>query len=120
MQSQEPLTVTVQPAPLECWNDQSTASALKALLVWLHSTGLSLRETTALEKFGVIGHIRRWFSGFITSLRRCQTRQARPQWVAIDETAITIGTDQYWLYAVIDVETKLLRDVFVSRGMELI
>lgn len=54
MQPQEPLTITLAPAPLECWDDESTASALRALAVRLHSTGISLRETaTALEQFGV-------------------------------------------------------------------
>lgn len=44
MQPQEPLTVVLEPSPLECWNEESTASALRALAVWLHSTGISLRR----------------------------------------------------------------------------
>ena len=39
---------------------------------------------------------------------------AKPSWVAVDETAVTIGTERYWLYAAIDVETKLLLDVMLS------
>jgi putative transposase len=54
MQAQEPLTVSLESSPLECWDEESTASALRALAVRLHSTGLSLRETAAvLETFGV-------------------------------------------------------------------
>ena len=54
MHTQEPLTVSLESSPLECWGDESTASALRALAVRLHSTGISLRETAAvLEQFGV-------------------------------------------------------------------
>ena len=54
MHAQEPFTVVLEPSPLECWEDESIASALRALAVRLHSTGISLRETAAaLEQFGV-------------------------------------------------------------------
>jgi putative transposase len=54
MQAQESLTVSLEPSPLECWDEEGTASALKALAMRLHSTRLSLRETAAaLEQFGV-------------------------------------------------------------------
>ena len=54
MAAQEPFTVSLEPNPLECWDDENTASTLRALAVRLHSTGISLRETaTALEQFGV-------------------------------------------------------------------
>jgi putative transposase len=33
---------------------------------------------------------------------------AKPSRVAVDETAVKIGTEQYWLYAAIDIKTKLL------------
>lgn len=35
--------------------------------------------------------------------------------VAVDATAVTIGTEQYWLYAAIDVDTKLLLGVRISK-----
>jgi putative transposase len=41
-------------------------------------------------------------------------RTASPSRVAVDETAVTIDTEQYWLYAAIDVETKLLLGVRIS------
>jgi transposase-like protein len=31
---------------------------------------------------------------------------AKPSRVAVDEAAVQIGTEQNWLYAAIDVETK--------------
>ena len=42
-------------------------------------------------------------------------RTAAPSRVAVDETAITIGTDRHWVSAAIDLETKLLLGVSVSR-----
>ena len=54
MAVQEPFIVSLKPNPLEWWDDENTVSALRALAVWLHSTGISLRETAAaLEQFGV-------------------------------------------------------------------
>ena len=54
MNLQELLTETVETPSIEYWDDESTASALRALAVRLHSTGISLRETAAaLETFDV-------------------------------------------------------------------
>ena len=117
MQTQEPLTITLEPAPLECWDDESTASALRALAVRLHSTGLSLRETAAaLTQFGVVrSHqaVFQWVHRVADEVPDPPT--AKPSRVAVDETAITIGTDRYWVYAAIDLDSKLLLDVSVSR-----
>ena len=33
MAAQEPFTVSLEPNPLACWDDESTASALRALAV---------------------------------------------------------------------------------------
>jgi putative transposase len=41
-------------------------------------------------------------------------RSEQPAGVAVDETAVKIGTEQHWLYAAIDVETKLLLGVWIS------
>jgi putative transposase len=116
MRVQEPLTVSLEPSPLECWDDESTASALRALAVRLHSTGLSLRETaTALEAFGITrSHqaVFQWVHRVAETVPDPPT--ASPSRVAVDETAVTIGTDQHWLYAAIDIETKLLLGVRIS------
>lgn len=54
MTPQELLTETIETPSIECWNDEGTASALRALAVRLHSTGISLRETAAaLESIGI-------------------------------------------------------------------
>ena len=48
MAAQEPFTVTLEANPLECWDDESTASALRALAVFSsaqHSSGFASRET---------------------------------------------------------------------------
>ncbi len=47
MAAQEPFTVSLELNPLEHWDDECTASALRALAVQLHSTGISLRKTAA-------------------------------------------------------------------------
>ena len=113
MRYQEPLTVALEPSPLECWDDESTASALRALAVRLHSTGISLRETAAtLEQFGVTrSHqaVFQWIHRVAEEVPDPPT--ASPSRVAVDETAVKIGTEQHWLYAAIDVETKLLLGV---------
>jgi putative transposase len=50
----ELLTETVETPVIECWDGESTASALRALAVRLHSAGISYRETAAvLESIGV-------------------------------------------------------------------
>ena len=45
---------------------------------------------------------------------------AKPSRVAVDETAVTIRTEQSWLYAAIDLETTLLLGVRISdrHGMD--
>jgi putative transposase len=116
MHTQEPLTVTLEPDPLDCWAEESTASALRALAVRLHASGLSLRETAAaLETFGVTrSHqaVFQWVHRVAEEAPDPPT--ASPSRVAVDETAITIGTQRHWLYAAIDVKTKLLLDVWIS------
>ena len=87
-----------------------------------------------LDSSALFGRTKRCFNGFTVLLMKFQTRRRRSRrqnagrsgWltraslsltsrVAVDETAITIGTDRYWVYAAIDLETKLLLDVSVSR-----
>jgi putative transposase len=116
MHPQEPLTVSLEPSPLECWDDESTASALRALAVRLHSTGISLRETAgALETFGVTRSHQAVFQWVHRVAEEApDPPRAKPSRVAVDETAVTIGTEQHWLYAAIDVETKLLLGVRLS------
>jgi putative transposase len=116
MQTQEPLTVSLEPSSPACWDDESTASALRALAVRLHLTGLSLRETaTVLETFIVTrSHqaVFQWVHRVAEEVPDPTT--TKPSRVTVDETAVKIGTEQYWLYAAIDLETKLLLGVRIS------
>ena len=116
MAAQEPFTVSLEPNPLECWDDEGTASTLRALAVRLHSTGISLRETAAaLEQFGVTrSHQAVWQWVHRTAETAPDPPTASPSRVAVDETAVKIGTEQHWLYAAIDIDTKLLLGVYLA------
>ncbi len=116
MHTQEPLTVTLEPDPLQCWAEESTASALRALAVRIHSSGLSLRETAAaLETFGITRSHQAVFQWVHRVAEKVpDSPRAQPSRVAVDETAVKIGTKQHWLYAAIDVETKLLLGAWIS------
>lgn len=86
---------------------------MRALAVRLHSTVLTLRETAvALEAFGVPRSHQAVFQwvhrGGEVAPNSTTTKPSR---VAVDETAVKIGTQRHWLYAEIDVETKLLLGV---------
>ena len=41
----------------------------------------------------------------------CDPPTAQPSRVAVDETAVKINGEQSWLYAAVDVDTKLILDV---------
>ena len=116
MTLQELLTENIETPSIEYWNNKSTASVLRALAVRLHSTGISLRETTAaLESFGVSRSHQAVFQSYIASVRGLPTRrQQSRRRVGVDETAIRVGREQCWVYAAIDVDSKLLLDVRVS------
>jgi putative transposase len=117
MTPKELLTETVEMSSIECWDDESTASALRALAVRLHSTGVSLQETVAtLESIGV----NRSHQAVFQWVHRVGEEGSdpptvEPSRVAVDETAIKIGREQCWLYAAIDMDSKLLLGVRVSR-----
>ncbi len=57
-----------------------------------------------MEQFGI---------GFLGWLTAAATRQAQPKRVAVDETGATINDEWSWLYAAIDIVTKLRLDVAV-------
>ncbi len=90
MQFQEPFTVTLEADPLHCWDDESTASALRTLAVRLQSTGISLRKTAAaLEEFGPVPksyRVRLWFSS-------CQGRYAEPPFLSKCEIITVLNSD---------------------------
>ena len=99
----------------EAWEDERTATPVRAFAVRLHETGCSLRETTAvLSVLGVErshGAVWRWVHRLADS--GCDPPSAQPTRVAVDETAVKINGEWSWVYAAIDTETKLLLDVAV-------
>jgi transposase-like protein len=105
---QELLTKNVETPSIERWDNECTASALRVLAVQLHSTGISLRETAAaLESIGVY----RSHQAVFQWTRRVGEEApdpptAQPSQVAVDETAIRIGREQFWLYAVLDIDSE--------------
>jgi putative transposase len=113
MRNQELLKEALNSANLECWERERTATPVRAFAVRLHATGCSLRETKEiLRLFGVErSHqaICQWVHRVADSVGDPPT--AQPSRVAVDETAIKINGEWSWLYAAIDLDTKLILDV---------
>ncbi|ELY87393.1 IS6 family transposase [Natrinema altunense] len=97
----------------ESWENERTATPVRAFAVRLHETGCSLREITKiLSELGVErshGAVWNWVHRLADSGRDPPT--ASPSRVAVDETAVKINGEWSWLYAAIDTETKLILDV---------
>ncbi|RKD86217.1 IS6 family transposase [Halopiger aswanensis] len=106
----------------ESWERERTATPVRAFAVRLHATGCSLRETQEiLRLLGVerphqaIWH---WVHRIADSVPDPPT--AKPSRVAVDETAVRINGNRSWMYAAIDLDTKLILDValFGRRGTD--
>lgn len=99
----------------ESWENERTATPVRAFAVQLHETGCSLRETaTILGELGVErSHSAVWNWVHRISDSSCDPPTAKPSRVAVDETAVKINGELSWVYAAVDVETKLLLDVAV-------
>ncbi len=97
----------------ESWENERTATPVRAFAVRLHLTGCSLRETTTiLAELGVErshGAVWNWVHRLADSGR--DPPSAKPTRVAVDETAVKINGEWSWVYAAIDIETKLILDV---------
>jgi putative transposase len=97
----------------ESWERERTATPVRAFAVRLHATGCSLRETTSiLAELGVErshGAVWNWVHRIADSVPDPPT--AQPSRVAVDETAVKINGEWSWLYAAIDLDTKLILDV---------
>ena len=122
MQLANLLRETLDTATLECWQRERTATPVRAFAVRLHAAGCSLRETAAiLELLGVErthGAVWSWVHRLADSVG--DPPSATPTRVAVDETAVRINGELSWVYAAIDLETKVLLDValFGRRGTE--
>jgi len=96
----------------ETWENERTATPVRAFAVRLHETGCSLRKTTTiLAELGVKrshGAVWNWVHRLADS--GCDPPEAQPTRVAVDETAVKINGEWSWLYAAIDLETKLILD----------
>ncbi|GAA0276013.1 IS6 family transposase [Halobacterium noricense] len=97
----------------ETWERERTATPVRAFAVRLHATGCSLKETTTiLAELGVErSHqdVWQWVHRLADSVPDPTT--ASPSRVAVDETAVKINGEWSWLYAAIDLDTKLILDV---------
>ena len=95
---------------------------VRAFAVRLHATGCSLRETTTiLDELDVKrshGAVWNWSYRLADSVT--DPPRAKPSRVAVDETAVKINGEWSWLYAAIDLDTKLILDVqlFGRRGTD--
>ena len=99
----------------ECWERERTASPVRAFAVRLHAAGLSLRETEAVLR--ILG-VKRSFQAIHQWVHRVADSggdppMAQPRRVGVDETAVKINGEWSWLYAAIDLDTKLILHVAV-------
>src|SRR6056297_4133453 len=122
MQLRDLLKETLDTATLECWQRERTATPVRAFAVRLHAAGCSLRETAAI--LGLLG-VERTHGAIWSWVHRLADSvgdppSATPTRVAVDETAVRINGEWSWVYAAIDLETKVLLDaaVFGRRGAD--
>jgi len=124
----------------ERWERERTATSVRAFAVRRHATGCSLREIEAiLRSVGVERThqaVWKWYIGSLTAFlarRRSRERNSReptrtlcvlvtakPMRVAVNETAVHINGELSWVYAAIDLDSKLLLsvDLFERRGTD--
>ena len=116
------LKETLDTATLECWQRERTATPVRAFAVRLHAAGCSLRETAAI--LGLLG-VERTHGAVWSWVHRLADSvgdppSVTPTRVAVDETAVRINGEWSWVYAAIDLDTKVLLDVavFGRRGTD--
>ncbi|MCD2199428.1 IS6 family transposase [Halobacterium sp. KA-4] len=107
------LSESYEPGLEEPWENERTATPVRAFAVRLHQTGCSLRETTTiLAELGVKrSHGAVWNWAHRLSNSGHDPPEAQPKRVAVDETAVKITGEWSWLYAAIDTDIKLILDV---------
>ncbi|UPV76718.1 IS6 family transposase (plasmid) [Halorussus limi] len=116
------LRETLDTANLECWQRERTETPVRTFAVRLHAAGCSLRETAAI--LGPLGversHGAVWSWVYNLSDIVPDPPSATPTRVAVDETAVRINGEWSWVYAAIELETKVLLDVavFGRRGTD--
>jgi len=97
----------------ECWERERTATPVRVFAVQLHATGCSLRETQEILRLLGVQRSHQAVWQWVHQLADSghNPPEAQPKRVAVDETAVKINGEWSWLYAAIDVETKLILDV---------
>lgn len=121
MQLANLLEETLDVDSQDVWENERTPTPVRRFGARLQSMGLSVRETEAvLGWLGVQrshGAVWRW-NHRLADAEGPPT--AQPQRVAVDETAVQIGGTWHWVFAAIDVDTKLLLDIelFSHRGTD--
>jgi len=122
MQLADLLKETLDEDNQDVWENERTLTSVRRFGVRLHSAGLSIRETVAiLDLLGVDrshGAVWNWVHTLFEAQSDPPT--AEPSRVAVDEKQIKIDGETKWLYAAVDVESKLLLevDVFSRRGTD--
>ena len=117
------LNETSEAVDTDCWDRERTAT-LRAFAVRLHSAGLSLRETvTILDLLDVDrshGAVWDWTHRLADDQDDPPRSIYTPQRVAVDETAIQIGSEWRWCYAAIELDSMLVFDIeaFSRRGTD--
>ena len=130
------LKESLDTATLECWQRERTATLtrrfasrshtrtrsvlgtpVRAFAVHLHAAGLSLRETeTILHLLGrerSFQVIFQWVHRLADSVSDPPT--AQPRRVVVDEAAVKINGKWSWLYAAIDLDTKVVLDIALCK-----
>ncbi|ELZ79644.1 transposase [Haloferax larsenii JCM 13917] len=97
----------------ETWERERTATPVRVFAVQLHATGCSLRETKEIPRLLGVERshqaVWQWVHRLTDSGHN--PPEAKSKRVAVDETAVKINGEWSWLYAAIDIETKLILDV---------
>ena len=110
------LRETLETDSQDVWENERTPTAVRRFGVRLHTAGLSIRETVAiLDLVGVDrSHGAVWNCVHTLSEAQSDPPMATPSQVAVDEKRIEVDGEKKWLYATIDIESRLLLEVDVS------
>ncbi|NHN42935.1 IS6 family transposase [Halorubellus sp. JP-L1] len=109
------LMKTLEESHHDVWENERTPTPVRRVGVRLHTAGLSIREMVAiLELLGVHpSHDVVWQWKHRLADSEPDPPTAWPSRVAVDETAVQIGPEWYWLYAAVDLDSLYLLDIGV-------
>jgi len=86
------LSKSYEPDFEESWENERTATPVRAFAVRLHQTGCSLRETTTiLSELGIQSSRSGLVLGSSAADSGCDPPKAQPKRVAVDETDVKIN-----------------------------